>query len=220
MNEWLEVDRTQFLAEFLRLDGRGPSRNQSCTCGQPMRVDYRCIDCFLGCLVCQPCMIKRHTGSPLHHIEVRTYPNYAWFTHNVWQRWNGSFFEKISLRKLGLRIQLNHPISERCINPQQATGDDFIIIDAYAIHEVGLDFCRCERSISSSIQLLRARLYPATGTNPRSAATFNCLKQFHLLSFESKCSGYEYYSSVTRGTDNIGLIKPRVRHFHDFYRAT
>lgn len=117
------------------------------------------------------------------------------------------------LKKLGLRIQLNHPLGEHCVNPQHAAGDDFVIVDVHVIHEVGLDFCRCERSVTASVQLLRARLYPATGTNPRSAVTFGCLRQFHILSFESKCSGYEYYSALVRATDNVGLIKPRVRCF-------
>jgi hypothetical protein len=46
--------------------------------------------------------------------------------------------------------------------------------------------------------------------NPKSAATFRVMKLFHLLSFESKCSSYEFYNTLSRYTDNIGVNSPRV----------
>ena len=46
--------------------------------------------------------------------------------------------------------------------------------------------------------------------NPKSAATFRVMKLFHLLSFESKCTGYEFYNTLSRYTDNIGVNSPRV----------
>lgn len=61
-----------------------------------------------------------------------------------------------------------------------------------------------------AVQLLRSRFYPATGRNPKSAATFRVLKLFHLLSFESKCSGYEFYHGLSRLTDNTGQEHTRV----------
>ncbi|KAF9456024.1 hypothetical protein BDZ94DRAFT_1353138 [Collybia nuda] len=81
---------------------------------------------------------------------------------------------------------------------------------------IGLDFCECERAPSHSIQLLRARLYPATGMYPKTAASFKVLRQFHLLSFESKCSGYEFYNSLARLTDNSG--SPRRDRYDEFMR--
>lgn len=85
-----------------------------------------------------------------------------------------------------------------------------MIVDSHGVHEVGLDYCGCASSGSQTVQLLRAQLYPATTTNPRSAATFNVLRRFHLLSFESKCSAYEFYYSLARETDNSGLEEVKV----------
>lgn len=101
--------------------------------------------------------------------------------------WNGTFFELTSLKALGLRIQLGHPTGQCCINPTRVAADDnFVVIDCNGIHEIELDFCGCETAQTRVKQLLRTRLFPATTRDPRTAATFNVLEQFHLLSFESK----------------------------------
>lgn len=61
------------------------------------------------------------------------------------------------------------------------------------------------------MQLLQARLFPATVTNPQSAATFRVLEAFELLSYTSKVSGFEFYTSLERLTDNTGMSLPQVR---------
>ncbi|KAF8065132.1 hypothetical protein FPV67DRAFT_1419442 [Lyophyllum atratum] len=196
MKTWVDLDRQVFLDEFLRLEGRGEYTNTCCPCGQPLPAKYRCVDCLPGPLLCAPCMVLLHARNPFHRIE----------------QWNGFFFEDETLKKLGLRIQLNHPPGQRCLNPKPAKGDDFVVVDSYGIHEVGLDFCKCEQAIDDPLQLLRARLYPSTATQPQTATTFNCLKHFQLLSFESKCSAYEFFGAISRETDNTGLYVPRDRY--------
>jgi hypothetical protein len=95
-----------------------------------------------------------------------------------------------------------------------AAGDDFVVVNSHTVDEVGLDYCSCSWSKPHPIQLLRMHLYPATGTNPRSAATFAALDRFNLMSLESKCSAYEFYNSLARETDNTGLEPSRVSiHF-------
>lgn len=160
-------------------------------------------------------MIGTHTNLPLHNIEVRA--SRDWFQHYptpffLLQRWTGNYFERTSLKKLGLRIQLGHPYGERCLVPELPYMDDFVIIDTNGIHEVGLNFCGCQNGgpKAHDIQLLRSSLYPSTGINPRTAATFTVLKHFHLLSFESKLSGYEYVKAVERLTSNGDIEKSRV----------
>lgn len=85
------------------------------------------------------------------------------------------------------------------------------MIDSHGIHEVGLDYCGCGGHGSMVQQLLRYRLFPATVQNPSTAATFRVLNHFQLLSFESKCSSYEYIQALVRESDNIGLSKTKVR---------
>ncbi|KAG6819829.1 hypothetical protein H0H93_008178 [Arthromyces matolae] len=126
MNEWLTNNRETFLQEFLRLEGRGGYEGH-CACGEETGVDYRCLDCLYSAMECKECILANHKGLPLHRIE----------------KWNNTFFEKTTLKKLGLRIQLNHGWNDICAAPRQASGDDFVIIDTFEIHEVGLDFCNC-----------------------------------------------------------------------------
>ena len=127
------------------------------------------------------------------------------------QHWvDDSYFERISLKQLGLRIQLGHKIQDKCRNSVQATGDDFVVIDINGIHDVGLDFCNCETSKPHFIQLLRYGLYPASLDRPKTAATFTVLKHFQLLNFESKASMFEFYNTLVQLSDNTGLSKPKV----------
>lgn len=114
-------------------------------------------------------------------------------------------FRSTTLKRLGLRIQLGHPVGMRCMNPVSAKGGDFTIIDTTGIHSVALDFCGCGHAESCIVQLLRHRLFPATTTYPQTAVTFRVLESFHLLSTQSKVSAVEYYASLARLSDNTGL---------------
>ncbi|KAF7967079.1 hypothetical protein HWV62_35917 [Athelia sp. TMB] len=121
-------------------------------------------------------------------------------------RWNGSYFERSTLKSIGLRIQLGHARHQQCSNPVAAAGDDFVIIDGNGIHRVGLDDCGCTTAPAETVQLLRARLYPATVQAPKTAATFNVMEFFHVLSFDSKASAFEFFHTLTRRTDNTGTM--------------
>jgi hypothetical protein len=125
--------------------------------------------------------------------------------------WNGKFFESVALKTLGLRVQLGHTPGERCYNAQPVSCDEFTVIDAHGIHDVAVDFCGCETAQIRYKQLLRVRWFPATTTDPRTAATFSILELFHLLSFESKVSAYEFYHSLARRSDNTGTSPIKVQ---------
>jgi hypothetical protein len=81
-----------------------------------------------------------------------------------------------------------------------------VVIDNNGIHQVGVDYCSCEKAFPLVEQVLRARWYPATSTNPKSAATFSVLEYFHLLTFESKASVFEFIKSLMRRVDNTGTV--------------
>ncbi|KAH7919505.1 hypothetical protein BV22DRAFT_1108049 [Leucogyrophana mollusca] len=193
-------DRQTYLDEFIRHEGRGHhGRTGFCNaCGSESSQYYRCEDCFGQDMLCSSCTVKRHAVNPLHRLKV----------------WNGTFFERASLKKLGLRIQLGHPIGETCHQPERAFGDAFVVVDSQGVHEVGVDFCGCETNIGLSKvkQLLRARWFPSTSVDPRSAATFRVMEEYQLLSFESKVSAYQFYDALARRTDNTGLAPPRDRY--------
>ncbi|KAJ7119198.1 hypothetical protein C8R43DRAFT_901144, partial [Mycena crocata] len=198
-----------FLQECLRLEGRGEGRNYpGCARCHQGAADHRCRDCMGGGeLLCAPCMRDCHGQLPFHRVEI----------------WRDNTFERTILKSLGVRIQLGHwhdnyqfgfflMPERRCPLPKPAPDDDFVIIDSHGVHEVGLDFCGCDHRISgegglSTVQLLRARLFPATTSNPRTAATFAVLRRFHLLSFESKCATYELEALAVAVSG-----KPRMNH--------
>jgi len=48
---------------------------------------------------------------------------------------------------------------------------------------------------------MRAKLFPATMTQPTTAFTFQVLKQFHLLHLEGKLSAYDFIGALRRLSD-------------------
>ncbi|KAG2127943.1 hypothetical protein DEU56DRAFT_872715 [Suillus clintonianus] len=189
-------DRPLFLEEILRLEGKGNLRNAPCSgCGD-LSPNYRCEDCFGVNLQCSSCIKTAHQLHPLHRL----------------QKWNGMFFERVTLKALGLRIQLGHAPGQVCPKPRRAFNDDFVVMDSHAIHEVSLDFCGCSNAVAHVQQLLRISWFPSTTANPKTAATFRLLEEFHILSFESKVSAYEFYNALTRRTNNTGLAPVKSRY--------
>ncbi|KAI0750098.1 hypothetical protein C8Q80DRAFT_1219017 [Daedaleopsis nitida] len=195
--QWIpEADA--YLAELLRLEGRGDFTTGVCQCGGDALARYRCDDCADVRLHCEACVLSLHRDHPLHRIK-------SWDNEK-------KFFSRVTLAALGLNIQLGHPPGEPCICPRYPWGKEFVIIDTSGVHEVNLTYCGCERAQPHYIQLLRARLYPATSQSPRTAATFQVLELFHLLSAQSKVSAFDFYSTLSRRTDNTGLFTPRDRY--------
>ncbi|KAK0491901.1 hypothetical protein EDD18DRAFT_1109315 [Armillaria luteobubalina] len=127
---------------------------------------------------------------------------------HVIQHWNGSFFDKVPLRNLGMCYQVGHLIGEACPHPHPAFGNHFTIIDMNGIHNVALNFCSCMREHPLAAQLQHAWLFPATGIEPCTAVTMAALEQFQMLTFMGKISAYEYYYSLARLTDNTNTKTP------------
>ncbi|KAG1718728.1 hypothetical protein EDD22DRAFT_983515 [Suillus occidentalis] len=183
------------LGKFIGLEGRGDLAQTACFCGEADPI-YQCQDCHSAELVCLSCALHIHERQPLHRIEVC---------------WNGTSFQTTTLKALGVRFQLGHPIGVQCVNPIPTFNNDFIIIDYNGVHEVGLDFCGCESAQPHITQFATCSLVPTTTLDPKSAATFRVLEYFQMLSFESKVSAWEFYNTVARLTDNTGtrVLKDR-----------
>lgn len=164
-------------------------------------------------MCCLDCTLEAHKNLFLHRIQVSNVTPFSISSaHRGYQKWNGRYFEQVSLKSLGLRMQLGHRRGEICVNPTQCPSDDFTIIHSNGLHEVGLDFCGCgKESQLHTVQLLRSRLFPATIVNPKTAITMATLDLFSILSYESKMSAFQFYYSLSRLTDNTGLNEPKVR---------
>ncbi|KAJ7702503.1 hypothetical protein B0H16DRAFT_1483197 [Mycena metata] len=191
LGQWADDHLAETLAEILRLEGRGDHTNTKiCPRCTKNAADHRCRNCLSGGeLMCSDCIIAAHRYLPFHGIEC----------------WTGDMFERKTLKEMGLRIQLGHwhDVDRRCSVPTPSKGKDFVIIDIHGVHDVALDYCGCGLGGHPTVQLLRAQLWPVTSTNPQTAATFAVLRQYHLMSFESKCSALEFYQSLVRQTDNV-----------------
>ncbi|RPD56066.1 hypothetical protein L226DRAFT_546322 [Lentinus tigrinus ALCF2SS1-7] len=194
IRQWsTEVD--SFLAELLRLEGRGDYIDRDCSCGAKEAL-YRCEDCHDVSLHCRQCTLAAHLCHPLHRLR----------------RWDDDHFTRVTLKSLGLVVQLGHSPGQACMNPRIPWGDDFVLIDLNGIHELTVRYCGCESAVPHHLQLLRARWYPATSVSPKTAATFRVLETFQLLSVQSKLSAFEFYSTLARRTDNTNVNAPKDRY--------
>ncbi|KAG2029310.1 hypothetical protein BDR03DRAFT_881153 [Suillus americanus] len=191
-------DRDHFLLEFLRLEGRGDFLHQEAcrgSAGCMNAPEFRCEDCLGTELYCKACTVERHIENPTHRIEY----------------WNSQHFEDTNLRDLGLQVQLGHPPGERCCNPS-LVHNDFVVLDINGVHNITLHFCECQTAQSRTMQLLRMHWFPATTLDPKTTATFRLLHHFHVLSFESKASTFEYWQTLARLTNNTGINPPKDRY--------
>lgn len=118
------------------------------------------------------------------------------------KKWNGRFFERTTLRALGLKIQLGHrygkcAASEECKHP-------LTVIDLSGIHEVTVRWCHCQ-NLTERVQLLRAQWFPASIERPATAMTFDVLRFYHLLTWQAKTSMYDFYETLLKRVDNSGI---------------
>ncbi|KAF4622330.1 hypothetical protein D9613_009070 [Agrocybe pediades] len=202
LKEWARIAQDHDLHEILRMEGRGDFSDRTlCYKCELLPAVYRCVDCEKVEMFCRDCVVQDHQGLPLHRI----------------QKWNERFFERSTLKELGLRVQLGHFTGEACANPEKSAGKGFTVIHSNGIHDIALDYCGCEKAQPRTVQLLRRFWYPATGVFPQTAATVQVLKSYRLLAFEAKTSTYEFYNSLARLTDNTGLLKHKER-YHEFMR--
>ncbi|KAK0453970.1 hypothetical protein EV421DRAFT_1888044 [Armillaria borealis] len=158
----------------------------SCDTEQP--AVFRCCSCFSGRSLCSECMINDHQDAPFHRIE----------------EWNGTFYTCTTLQDIGLKVQLGHPLGEKCPYPR-VSGRQVVVIDVEGIHKVNVWFCGCHQTMPLYVQMLHARWFPATVELPRTAVTFAALHHFQMMTFMSKVSGYEYYHLLARLSDNTGV---------------
>ena len=120
------------------------------------------------------------------------------------QKWNGEFFKRVALKTLGLRVQLGHPIGTSCINPRPVLKP-FFVLHLSGIHEVAVDYCNCDQMGDAGnwrAQCLRREWMPATHKNPEMCCTFRMMEHFHMLNLQAKTSAYDYYTALSKLTDN------------------
>ncbi|KAL0566047.1 hypothetical protein V5O48_015965 [Marasmius crinis-equi] len=196
------------LEEIMRMEERG-GMGGVCPggCNGENEGLYRCQFCDDRRLLCKGCIVARHANRPLDKTEA--------FANGSLKFWNGAYFERVTLRELGLAIQMGHPPGERCKFPR-AAREGFVVVDLDFIQRVDMSFCGCQHqsSIGSSWQqLFRAQLFPATLSNPHTVFTFRALRLLHGLTLQGKLTTYHFYQSVEVATDAAGITDaPKGRY--------
>ncbi|KAF8911112.1 hypothetical protein CPB84DRAFT_1672024 [Gymnopilus junonius] len=203
---WKEVHRSTYLDEICRFAGRGNFRSLTdcpdCKAraeSEPSAAEYHCEECFMPDLTCKLCCIHRHKMQPLHRIQL----------------WNGTHFTMVSLKSLGLKVQLGHT-SLFCENPLPC-HTSLCILHVNGIHEVAFNYCGCSRAIPQHLQLLRHCFFPASQLIVKTCASFELLDVLHKFALTTKASTYDFYRALEKLTDNTGLSRPKSR-YHSLFR--
>jgi hypothetical protein len=172
------------------LDSEAPGQlHDKCTLCLQADNEIRCLSCIGHCGWCRICAVKAHRSLPFHRL----------------QRWNGRFYEVISLQDLGFTLNLGHngdicPLS----TGENERIDRITMVDSAGIFVHTVKWCRCNGASDQDkhLQLLRHRLFPSTVLRPQTAFTFNVLDEFLIDSLECKTSASSFYSKLRRLTNN------------------
>ncbi|KAJ6448052.1 hypothetical protein C8R47DRAFT_1085105 [Mycena vitilis] len=180
-----------FLDETLRHEGLGDSIHGA-----------ECARCEKGLMADGATPARHHRLSPLHLLE----------------EWQGQFWKKTTLGKLGLVYQVGHGGSP-CRSPD-ATVRTMVVIDTSGIHTVSYQYCGCGRSRETNNLglLLRNAWFPATITDPTTCATFRVLDLFRLLNVVGNVNAHDFILTLERRTDAIAA-GTGIRWMPDRYKA-
>ncbi|KAJ6464311.1 hypothetical protein C8R47DRAFT_992066 [Mycena vitilis] len=158
--------------------------------GSGKRRFFRCKQCgvFLQCL---ECCLERHALNPLHFV----------------QEWTGDRWKKISLQDMGLVYQLGHG-GLPCSFPEPCTRT-MTVVDTTTIQEISYRYCLCGRSDTANnlVQILRNAWYPASKTDPDTAATYEVLDLYRLLNVVGQMNVRDFITSLERLTDAKDVYK-------------
>ncbi|KAJ7453629.1 hypothetical protein B0H11DRAFT_1740870 [Mycena galericulata] len=166
-----------------------------CSCGE--MASFRCPECGVTDMVCARCLVGMHRGQQCHHVE----------------QWDGFAFVRTSLYRLGHQVHLGH--RGRPCEHNDGKGREFVLVDTNGIHLARILYCGCEEAPARHIQLVRARLFPATLKDPKTVFTFDVLHNFHVHNLTSKKPALDYYRALQKLTDNArpGKVPDRYREF-------
>ncbi|KIY60882.1 hypothetical protein CYLTODRAFT_316177, partial [Cylindrobasidium torrendii FP15055 ss-10] len=160
MAEWADV-RSSYIDQYLSRHSLG--HGICAECGTTDGDIYWCRQCG-DFRLCTSCCLRTHKRTPLHRLE----------------RWNGRFFERTSLKVLGMVMVLNHDDNTTCSVHDQP--QDLVVVDMAGIFTVSIQVCRCpERARPTYIQIFQAGWYPATAKHTKTAVSLEVLDHYRRL---------------------------------------
>jgi hypothetical protein len=94
------------------------------------------------------------------------------------------------------------PLEPSASTTHSGTRSHLIIISSTGIFRRSIRWCHCAKSPDQYVQLLlRAKLFPASFKNPKTAFTFEVLDHFRVDALECKTAAMNFMSKIQRITD-------------------
>ena len=129
------------------------------------------------------------------------------------QVWTGLFWSSKTLFEVSDSFTLTLGHSGLDCPAPQGGPHNITVVSSTGIQHVRIIYCGCSAAGSSAfpyLQLFRAKLFPASYKSPRTVFTFECLRLFHILTLQGKLTGFDYYTSLERLTNNSVVDPPAV----------
>ena len=188
--------RHSILIELLRHESL-PLR-ASCSHCQQSPGTHRCQDCFGSKIWCDECCVSAHTNLPFHRVQIwngRFFEKSNLFQHQltldlchhpnscppVPPNVNTRMMSDIDIFDEGDE-GIND--SELPYPPESATHvqsrSNLVIISSTGIFKRSVRWCLCTEPQDKYIQLLNAKLFPASFKNPQTVFTFEVLDHFRV----------------------------------------
>jgi len=76
------------------------------------------------------------------------------------------------------------------------------VVDLNGVHATKITTCQCGDN-GRWRQLFDADLFPATVAEPQTAFTFRLLRDWQIMTLQSKITAYHYIRALRRLTDNV-----------------
>ncbi|EEB89867.1 hypothetical protein MPER_11993, partial [Moniliophthora perniciosa FA553] len=113
----------------------------------------------------------------------------------------------MEIGRCGPRLETGSPHRLSCPNSKRA-HEDFVVIAVNGIHKIDLYFCDCKKDEAEfRHQLLEVGWWPASSKEPRSAATFEVLRHYHVTNCQSHIPTTDYFRAIEQLTDGTSLQK-------------
>ncbi|KAJ8694062.1 hypothetical protein PTI98_008995 [Pleurotus ostreatus] len=194
VQEWMQHKMAD-LQEIINMEALPHEPTCILCCEALDDIIFRYNHCFSTQVLCSICCLESHRRSPFHHIQT----------------WKDGHFKDCDLNELGLVVNLGHGGKEcpaargdaDVINPFMSDNREqsVVIVHTTGIYTRIIKLCSCQDCKSPYVQLLQARLFPATSDRPSTVFTFEVLEELHLQRIECKTASSNFYSLLRRKTD-------------------
>jgi len=196
-----------------------PSKT-SCSNCKVSSGTHRCQDCFGSNFWCDPCCVSAHERLPFHRVQMwngRFFEQSDLLTRRLCLDLSHYPDDCPSIplsaeTQMMFDLDISDGADElddgyRPSEPSEPTThsrsqSDLTIVSSTGIFTRSVRWCNCTKSPDQYVQLLlRAKLFPASFKNPKTAFTFEVLDHFRLDALECKTAAMNFMSKLGRITN-------------------